>query len=306
MLTESMLRSLWPHGDSKVPGLIAGIAAAAPTIFSKYGFNNDLVIAHAMAQFSHECGAGTEMVENTNYSAERAAEVWPLRANDSNPARHFANAADCYRKCKSWAGDPDFHRKLINLVYGTRMGNRPGTDDGWNLIGRGLPQTTGHDGYHALGLAMSLDLLSHPELVIDPKYALEAGCADFVICGCLPWAQKDNVLEVTKHLNGGTVGLDEREQWLAKWKRALFSDSPIYAPSYPSSPTGFVPYSAGWVQHALNALGFGPVSEDGAYGDKTKAAVMKFQRSASLLADGDAGSKTKAALEAAMKLKGLK
>jgi putative chitinase len=97
MLTEDILRQLWPRGDSKVPGLIAGIAAAAPTVFPKYGLTDDLTIAHAMAQFSHECGAGTEMVENTHYSAERAAQVWPLQQGDKHPERHFADAADCYR-----------------------------------------------------------------------------------------------------------------------------------------------------------------------------------------------------------------
>ena len=62
MLTLEMLQRLWPHGDTKVPGLIEGIAAAAPTVFPEFGLNSDLVIAHAMAQFSHECDAGLEMV----------------------------------------------------------------------------------------------------------------------------------------------------------------------------------------------------------------------------------------------------
>src|SRR5436305_686297 len=79
MLTSAILHQMWPHGDAKIPGLIEGIANAAPTVFPKYGLNSDLVIAHAMAQFSHECGAGLEMTENIGYTAARACVVWPGR-----------------------------------------------------------------------------------------------------------------------------------------------------------------------------------------------------------------------------------
>jgi putative chitinase len=67
MLTSAIMREMWPHGDEKIPGLIDGIAAAAPTDFPKYRLTSDLLVAPAMAQFSHECGAGHEVVENMNY-----------------------------------------------------------------------------------------------------------------------------------------------------------------------------------------------------------------------------------------------
>lgn len=212
MITEAMLRKLWPHGDSKVPGLISGIVAAAPAVFDKYGFASNVELAQAMAQFSHECGAGTEMTENINYTAERAAEVWPSR---------FDDAADCYAKVGSWHGDPEFKYKLIDNVYGSRMGNRPGTHDGRNFIGRGLSQTTGREGYQRLSDRVGLPLTEHPEMINMPENALECGVADFVICGCLPFAKQDDILNVTKKLNGGTVGLDDRKAWLSKWKHEL-------------------------------------------------------------------------------------
>jgi len=225
VITETMLRQLWPHGDSKIPGLIAGIAAAAPTVFPKYGLMTDHVVAQAMAQFSHECGAGTEMTENTRYTAERAAQVWPNR---------FRDATDCYEKVGSYPGDPDFAGKLIDVVYGSRMGNRPGTHDGRTYIGRGLSQLTGRENYAKLGDKLGLDLINQPDLVNAPARALEVGVADFVMCGCLPWAEKDDTVEVTKHLNGGTVGLAERQQWLERWKKALATDTlakPIQQPA---------------------------------------------------------------------------
>src|SRR5215471_9523110 len=99
MLTLEIMHTMWPHGDNRVGGLIEGIVAAAPAIFAKYGLNSDLLIAHAMAQFSHECGAGNEMQENIKYTAARACQVWPGR---------FSSEADCYTKVGSSPGDPDF------------------------------------------------------------------------------------------------------------------------------------------------------------------------------------------------------
>mgnify|MGYP001603514553 CR=1 FL=1 len=61
-LSLDMMKRHWPHADSRIPGLIEGIVGAASTVFAKYGLTTPLVVAHAMAQFSHECGAGTEMV----------------------------------------------------------------------------------------------------------------------------------------------------------------------------------------------------------------------------------------------------
>ena len=232
MFTEQTLHRLWPHGDSKVPGLIAGIVAAQPRVYAKYGINSDLLIAHAMAQFSHECGAGQEMTENTHYTAERAVQVWPSR---------FESVNDCYNKIGSFEGDPDFAGKLIDSVYGSRMGNRPGTHDGRKYIGRGLPQTTGRDGYTDLGTRMGRDFLTRPEDVNKPENALECGIADFILCGCLPFALKDDIVSVSAMLNVGhivpaskIVGLAERKQWLAHWKDALATQVvPVPAPKPP-------------------------------------------------------------------------
>ena len=64
MLTLEIMHVMWPNGNNTVSGLVEGMIDAAPAVFAKYGLNSELVIAHAMAQFSHECGAGSEMTEN--------------------------------------------------------------------------------------------------------------------------------------------------------------------------------------------------------------------------------------------------
>lgn len=215
------LYNLWPNGDQHVVGLRDGIAIAAPKVFAQFGLDSVLVVAHAMAQFSHECGAGHDMEENLNYTAQRMTEVWPSRYRSIQAAAPYAH-------------NP---RALGNKSYNGRMGNRSGTDDGYNYRGRGLSQTTSRGvadkpseegGYAHLQRVTGLPLLDNPGMVNDPKYALFCGVADFIACGCLPWARADNVGAVSAALNVGNphavdkvVGLPERRQWLAQWKAAL-------------------------------------------------------------------------------------
>ena len=212
MFDAQTLRQLWPDGDSSVPRLIEGISEAAPAVFPKYGLDSNLTIAHAMAQFSHETDGGRVMVENIHYTARRACQVWPTR---------FSSVTEVYKKIGSYPGDPLFSIKLMNEVYGGRMGNRPGTSDGSHFIGHGLSQITGRDSYERVGAMVRLDLVSNPELSILPENALECGVADFVLCGCLPYAERDDIIHVTRKLNGGYIGMKSRKEWLRKWKHTL-------------------------------------------------------------------------------------
>jgi putative chitinase len=199
------LYNLWPSGDKLIPGLRDGIANAAPIVFPKYGITSNLLVAHVMAQISLECGAGTEVVENLNYSAQRMVQVWPSRFPNLNAAIPYAH-------------NP---RLLANKVYNGRMGNALNSNDGFWYRGRGATQTTGRSEYAALGAKVGLSLVDSPDLVNAPEHFLECGVADFILCGCLPWAQQNNVVQVTKHLNGGYTGLSDRIVWLRKWKAVL-------------------------------------------------------------------------------------
>jgi putative chitinase len=279
MLTLEIMLSMWPDGNKTVPGLLEATAGAAAAVFAEYGLNGDLVIAHAMAQFSHECGAGQEMVENINYTAKRACQVWPSR---------FKSESDCYTRVGSFAGDPGFATKLIDNVYGGRNGNRPGTQDGSMYIGRGFTQVTGRQNYEKVGAKVGLDLLATPDLVNAAGNALECGVASFVLCGCLPFAQADDVDKVTQCLNGGSTGIDARKVWLARWKAALASQGPAE-------------HSTQWLQLSLNKLGANPaLAADGSYGKLTTAAVKNFQALHGLDASGLATTETLAAVDTAL------
>ena len=207
ILTLQLMQSLWVHGDQHVPGLMEGIVASAPAVFEKYGVpDTPMVVAHMFAQFSEECGAGLEMIENDNFTAEQLLALWP---------RHFTGSM-----AQRYAHNP---RMICDVAYGGRMGNAPPpSDDGWLYHGQGLSQLTGKENYQNLAKVTGLDVIAHPELLVQPTTALECGVADYVkICGCLPFAEADDTINETKHLNGGLIGLTARQQWIAKWKRVL-------------------------------------------------------------------------------------
>lgn len=204
-LTLNNMQHLWPHGNQHVPMLLEGVVSHSAEVFAKYGLTSMLVVAHAMGQFSEECGAGLEMVENLNYSEHGLLHTFPTHFTVSMAERYAHNP-----------------RMIADVAYGGRMGNRPPpSDDGWNYRGRGFSQVTGHEGYDKLAAKTGFPLLDHPELMSDPDHALECGVADFVLCGCLPWAKADNIVMVTKHLNGGFNGLATRRVWTARWKKEL-------------------------------------------------------------------------------------
>lgn len=267
MLTLSMMQTMWPQNSSGAPDtrMLEQIAKSSSAVFAKYGLDSPLLVAHAMAQFSHECGNGRAMVESTRYTPERAAQVWP---------RRFSSGADCLSKVACAAGDPSFPNRLLDQVYGGRNGNLPGSHDGSTYIGRGLSQVTGRGNYSLLGAKVNLPLVEQPDLVNTPEHALECGVAMFVLRGCMAGAKADDVTDVTKKINGGDVGLPDRMAKLDQWKNAL-------------------------LQAALNRLGANPpLATDGAFGKKSIDALMIYQQKKGLDVNGRArDAKTLAAVD---------
>lgn len=202
MLGHGMLSRRWPRAPH---GLIDAIVASAPAVLDRYKINTPRRLAHFMAQVSHECGGGTITEENLRYSALRMTQVWPSRFRTVAAAQPYAY-------------NP---KALANKVYNGRMGNRPGTDDGWNYRGRGLIQITGRDGYQQVGKVAGLDLVANPSLANDPKSALEIAAAFWTWKRLNAVADTNNLTAVTRIVNGGSTGLADRQAWLARWKAEL-------------------------------------------------------------------------------------
>lgn len=179
-------------------------------VLDRYGISHSrLRVAHFMAQVLHECGGLTILLENLKYSAKRLPEVWPQRFQPTGPL----NPAD-------YAHNP---QKLANEVYGNRMGNT-GANDGFTYRGRGLLQLTGKESYQKVTThlrrtdPMGPDFVATPDEVISADWCLAVAASEWFTRRCNELADADDVVRVTRAINGGTNGLADRRDWTKRTK----------------------------------------------------------------------------------------
>lgn len=157
-------------------------------------------IAAWLATIAHESARLTRVVENLNYSAEGLAATWPARYADITGQ---PNAT-----AQRIARHPE---QIANLTYAGRMGNgTAGSGDGWHFRGRGLIQITGLDNYAESGEALGLDLIDHPEQLEQPHYAALSAAEWWARKGCNQLADTGDMAAITRRVNGGLNGLDDR------------------------------------------------------------------------------------------------
>ena len=177
--------------------------ANADDVLARYHINeNALRLAHFMAQVLHESGGLCVVEENLSYSAKRMMAIWPKRFPTLESAQPFEKNPQA----------------LANKVYGGRMGNS-GPDDGWRYIGRGLLQITGRESYERYGSRLGCDLVGEPALAADPQWCLKIAAEEWIDKKCNTFADNDDITTITKRINGGLIGFDERKKWLVKTKQ---------------------------------------------------------------------------------------
>jgi putative chitinase len=211
-LTSQDFAKLWPNGPKL---LVSGILTAQPAVFPKFGITTALRLCHFLAQISHECGCGHEMTESLNYSASSLLSQWPSHFTHETAAKYGRTD-----------GHPANSVAIANLAYGGRMGNAHSSPedplgDGYRFIGRGLIQITGYDDYYEVGKRCGLDLIKDPELANSPLHALAVAGAYWDWRDINLSADMDDVVGVTRRINGGTIGLPERRMWLARVKKVI-------------------------------------------------------------------------------------
>lgn len=174
------------------------VIAQLPDTIAKFELNTPLRLAHFLAQAGHESGGFKAVNENLNYGAKGLRGIF---------GKYFPTD----EKALLYERKPE---KIANLVYGSRMGNGPeDSGDGWKFHGRGFIQLTGKDNYAAFSKEIGEDCVANPDLVAT-KYALASAAWFFHKNSLHKIADEgytsDVVTKVTKRVNGGTIGLDDR------------------------------------------------------------------------------------------------
>jgi putative chitinase len=167
----------------------------------KYEIDTPERVAGFLSQVAHESGGFKFVEENLNYSAPALRSVFGKYFTDDTQANAYSR----------------YPEKIANKVYANRMGNGDeASGDGWKYRGRGLIQLTGKDNYAACGNALGVDFVSDPDLVASPDFAaLSAGWYWFTR-HVNNYADAKDIVGMTKRVNGGTNGLDDRQMRYAK------------------------------------------------------------------------------------------
>ena len=169
--------------------------------FVKYDISTPVRQASFIGQCAHESGNFKILQENLNYSAEGLMKTWPSRF----PSKEIAD---------QYARQP---AKIAGKVYNGRLGNTS-EEEAAKYLGRGLIQLTGKENYDHCGLGIGVDLLSNPALLLDPRYAALSAGWFWNKKGLNALADAGDAVTITKRINGGALGLDDR---LAKTDKAL-------------------------------------------------------------------------------------
>jgi putative chitinase len=160
-----------------------------------YDINTPQRVAAFMAQCGHESGNFKFLKENLKYRAASLTKVWP---------KYFPNMDIA----NQYAGNEE---KIANRAYANRMGNGPEeSGDGWRFCGRGLIQLTGRNNYQNFADSIETDINDIPHYLATFEGAVQSACWFWETNKLNQWADKGDMLTLTKRINGGTLGLDDR------------------------------------------------------------------------------------------------
>jgi putative chitinase len=168
---------------------------ALSQLLPDYDINSPQRIAAFIAQCSHESGGFTALKENLNYRAVTLRKIFPKYF----PTDDLANA---------FAGKPEM---IANRVYASRMGNGDeASGDGFRYCGRGLIQLTGKSNYQSFADSLEMNVEDVPDYLSTFEGAAQSACWFWENNNLNQWADKGDILTLTKRINGGTIGLEDR------------------------------------------------------------------------------------------------
>ena len=179
-------------------------------------------IAGFLSQCAHESGGFERLQENLNYSADGMAGIWPKRFAVLGPDKKPVK--------KDGKNQPNkfalaLHRKpemIANVVYSGRKGNGPTeSGEGWKYRGRGLKQLTGKTNHSNCSKGLGVDLVDNPDLLLEPIYAARSAAWFWSTNKCNVFADAGDIEGLTKRINGGLIGIDDRKKRYASAMRSF-------------------------------------------------------------------------------------
>ena len=169
--------------------------AALNTLLPDYDINTVPRVAAFVAQCAHESGGFKMLKENLNYRAVTLRKIFP---------KYFPTDA----LAEQYAGKQEL---IANKVYGNRMGNGDeSSGDGFRYCGRGLIQLTGKNNYMAFAESIETPVEEIPEFLGTFEGAVQSACWFWETNNLNQWADQGDILTLTKRINGGTIGLEDR------------------------------------------------------------------------------------------------
>jgi putative chitinase len=171
---------------------------ALSAILPEYEINTPQRVAAFIAQCAHESGGFKALKENLNYKAATLRKIFP---------KYFPTD----ELAAKYAAMPNKQEAIANLVYANRMGNGgPETGDGYRYCGRGLIQLTGKENYSWFAASLEMPVEEVPEYLGTFEGAVQSACWFWETNNLNQWADKGDILTLTKRINGGTIGLEDR------------------------------------------------------------------------------------------------
>lgn len=193
---EVTLDQLWNFFEDTDDFVLEKFVDPINKVIEEFEINTPQRLAMFLAQIGHESGGLTKLHENLNYKAARLTQIFPKYFRDVDP--------------DDYANNPE---KIANRVYCNRMGNGDEhSGDGYRFRGRGAVQLTGRSNYTSCGEDLEVDLINNPDYLETPEGAIRSAAWFWDQHDLNDWADKGDVVTVTKKINGGTIGLDERKE----------------------------------------------------------------------------------------------
>ena len=170
---------------------------ALEQLLDDYDIDTPLRVAHFVAQCAHESGNFVFIKENLNYKAASLQKIFGKYFPTAELAAQYANKPE----------------QIANRIYANRMGNGPeASGDGYRYCGRGLIQLTGKDNYTFFAGSLNIPVEEASDYLATFEGAAQSACWFWETNKLNQWADAGDILTLTKRINGGTIGLDDRKK----------------------------------------------------------------------------------------------